>query len=186
MTRFSRAVSTTSLVTNAGALISRIRSTCVSSRFTNRKLPPVIRMIEAAAIESIASPGSLTPGGITYSVYWLGRNCLAIATGRRQPNGPWGPPCPASTILAGLCYASDMGGNERHSSDWPRLASSVMTKSLPCCRRHFAPEAEVKSTLRRRTSLHRAANRLSGVRADRGRDRDVGKWADRRAPLHRR
>ena len=64
MTRFSRAVSTTSLVTLGKTLISRIRSTCVRSRFNNRKLPPVIRMIEAAAIESIESPGSLTPGGV--------------------------------------------------------------------------------------------------------------------------
>jgi hypothetical protein len=87
MTRFSRALSTTSLVTNARALISRIRSTCVRSRFTNRKLPPVIRMIEAAAIESIASPGSLTPDGITYSVYWLGRNCLAMAVANQMGRG---------------------------------------------------------------------------------------------------
>lgn len=64
MTRFSRAASTTSLVTDGRTLISRIRSTCVRSRFSSRKLPPVIRMIEAAAIESIESPGSLTPGGV--------------------------------------------------------------------------------------------------------------------------
>jgi hypothetical protein len=49
MTRFSRAASTTSLVTDGRASISRIRSTCVRGRFSSWKLPPVIRMIEAAA-----------------------------------------------------------------------------------------------------------------------------------------
>ena len=53
MTRFSRAASTNSLVTNGRALISRIRSTCVRRRFSSRKLPPVIRMIDAAATVSI-------------------------------------------------------------------------------------------------------------------------------------
>src|ERR1035441_8997514 len=71
MTRFSRAASTTSLVTVGRTLISRIRSTCVRSLFSNRKLPPVIRMIEAATIESIASPGSLTPGGRPVTIQQL-------------------------------------------------------------------------------------------------------------------
>lgn len=45
MTKLSRAASTTALLTSRSELISRIRSSCVSRRFNNRKLPPVIRMI---------------------------------------------------------------------------------------------------------------------------------------------
>ena len=52
MTRFSLAASITSLVTDGKPLISTIR---VRRRFSRRKLPPVIWMIEAAATVSIAS-----------------------------------------------------------------------------------------------------------------------------------
>ena len=41
-TRFSRAASTTSLVTVCIWLISKLRSTCINSRWMTRKLPPVI------------------------------------------------------------------------------------------------------------------------------------------------
>ena len=47
MTRLSLAASTTALVTSRSSLISRIRSIRVSRRFSNRKLPPVIRIMAA-------------------------------------------------------------------------------------------------------------------------------------------
>jgi hypothetical protein len=43
MTRLSRAASTTSLLISRSELISRILFICVSSRFSNRKLPPARR-----------------------------------------------------------------------------------------------------------------------------------------------
>ena len=52
MTRFSRAASTTSVVADGRALISRIRSTAsgvdAAAGSCRRKWPPVIRMIETA------------------------------------------------------------------------------------------------------------------------------------------
>ena len=47
MARASRAPSTTALVTSSSALISRIRSIWLRSRFISRKLPPVMRIIAA-------------------------------------------------------------------------------------------------------------------------------------------
>ena len=64
ITKLSRAASTTALVTFCRPLTSRIRSIYVSSRFSNRKLPPVIRMIAATVSGSDACRGRCTPGGV--------------------------------------------------------------------------------------------------------------------------
>jgi hypothetical protein len=58
MTRTSQAASTTSRITVANPLSARIRATCVSSRSSSRKLPPVIRMFAAAAPASASRSAS--------------------------------------------------------------------------------------------------------------------------------
>ena len=66
MPRDCRAASTTWLVTDGSPFDSRIGSICVRRRFSSRKLPPVIQLVEAAVAESNCSKGSLT----AVSVQW--------------------------------------------------------------------------------------------------------------------
>ncbi len=58
MTKFSRAVSTTSFVMRPNSLICKMRSICVNKRWINRKFPPVTRAIAAIASASVKSSGA--------------------------------------------------------------------------------------------------------------------------------
>lgn len=71
MTRFARAVSTTSLATARSRLISGTRSICESSGCTRRKFPPVIRAIAAGAAASVPSSGeNVSPPSLEGRKWW--------------------------------------------------------------------------------------------------------------------
>jgi hypothetical protein len=78
ITKLSRAASTTSRVTVCSALISRRRAICVRSRWSNRKLPPVTRIIAASAsLSATPSSGKASPDG-THFCCRSCRTCAAL------------------------------------------------------------------------------------------------------------